>query len=80
MDKQNVSLSLPRSILRKAEKIAMDQDRSLSELMVELITDLVEREDQYASAERKHLAQLAQDTDLGTNGSISWTRADLHDR
>ena len=80
MEKQNVTLSLPRSILRKAKKIAIDQDRSLSGLMVELLTELVEREDQYASAKRKYLAILDQDTDLGTNGSISWTRADLHDR
>ena len=80
MDKQNVTLSLPRSLLRKAEKIAMDQDRSLSELMVELLIEFVEREEQYARAKRKHLALLAQDTDLGTNGTTSWTRADLHDR
>ena len=80
MDKQNVTLSLPRSLLRKAEKIAMDQDRSLSELMVELLIEFVEREEQYARAKRKHLALLAQDTDLGTNGTTRWTRADLHDR
>ena len=80
MDKQNVTLSLPRAILRKAKKIAIDQDRSLSGLMVELLTELVEREDLYASAQRQHLALLDQDTDLGTNGSISWTRTDLHER
>ena len=96
MEKLNVILSLPRSILRKAKKIAMDQDRSLSALMVELLTlliaakcpkilgsaafKLVEREDQYARAKRKYLTLLIQDTDLGTNGSINWTRADLHDR
>lgn len=80
MDKQNVTLSLPRSILRKAKKIAIDQDRSLSALMVELLTELVEREDLYEVAKRKHLALLDQETDLGTNGSIGWTRADLHDR
>ena len=32
MDKQNVTLSLPLSVLRKAEKIAKDQNRSLSNL------------------------------------------------
>ena len=80
MDKQNVTLSIPRSILRKAKKIAIDQDRSLSALMVELLTELVEREDQYAIAKRKHLALLDQETELGTNGSIGWTRADLHKR
>lgn len=80
MEKQNVTLSLPRSILRKAKKIAVDQDLSLSGLMVELLTELVEREDQYASSQRQYLALLEQDTDLGTDGIISWTRADLHDR
>ncbi len=54
-----------------AAKIAMDQNRSLLGLMVELLTDLVEREELYASARPKHLALLAQDTDLGTNGSIT---------
>ena len=96
MEKLNVILSLPRSILGKAKKIAMNQGRSLSAPMFELLTyltaakcpkslgstaiKLVEREDQYASAKRKHLALLARDTDLGTNGSINWTRADLHAR
>ncbi len=80
MDKRNVTLSLPRSVVRKAEKIAKNQNRSLSELVAELVSELVEREEQYASAKRKHPAQLAQDPNLGTNGSISWTRADLHDR
>jgi len=80
MEKQNVTLSLPRSVLRKAKKIAIDQDLSLSGLMVELLTELVEREDQYASSERQYLALLEQDTDLGTDGLIGWTRADLHER
>ena len=80
MDRHNVTFSLPKATLRKAEKIAMDQNRSLSELVVELLTELVEREDQYTNAMRKHLAALAQNTNLGTYGSTSWTRADLHDR
>ena len=80
MNKRNVTLSLPRSVLRKAEKIAKNQNRSLSELVAELLSDLAEREDQYAKAMREHLALLAQDTDLGTYGSTSWTRAHLHDR
>lgn len=48
--------------------------------MIELLTELVEREDQYASSQRQYLALLEQDTDLGTDGSIGWTRADLHER
>jgi len=80
MDKQVVTLSLPRSILRKAKKIAIDQDRSLSAVMVELLTELVEREDLYEVAKRKFIALLDQDTDFGTNGVPGWTRAELHTR
>lgn len=80
MDEQNVTLSLPRSVLCKAERIARDQNRSLSDLMVELLTELVEREVRYADAKRQYLAFLDQVTDLGTYGTIGWTRADLHKR
>ena len=80
IEKQNITLSLPKNILRKAKIIAIEHDTSLSGLMVELLTRLVEDEDQYARAKQRHLAWLAQGTDLGTNGNISWSRESLHER
>lgn len=80
IEKQNVTLSLPRHILRKAKIIAIEHDTSLSGLMVELLTHLVEHEDQYAKARRQHLAWLAHGADFGTNGNIGWSRESLHER
>ncbi len=80
VEKQNVTLSLPKNILRKAKIIAIEHDTSLSGLMVELLTNLVEQEERYANAKRQHLAWLAQGADLGTDGNISWSRKSLHER
>lgn len=78
-EKQNVTLSLPKSLLHKAKKIAIDQDTSLSGLMIRLITDLVEAEEKYMIAKEKHLAWLSQAKNLGTNGHITWSRESLYD-
>lgn len=80
LEKQNVTLSLPKSVLRKAKKIAIDRNTSLSGLMIKLIADLTEAEDQYTIAKQKHLAWLSQNIDLGTNGQIDWSRDSLYER
>ena len=80
IEKQNVTLSLPKSLLRQAKIVATEQKKSLSGLMIELLTELVEHKEEYAAAKRRHLALLAEDNDLGTNGKITWTRESLHER
>ncbi len=80
IEKQNVTLSLPKSLIRKAKIMAIDHETSLSGLMVELLTDLVEKNEQYAIAKRKHLAMLAEEIELGTNGKVDWKRESLHER
>lgn len=80
IEKQNVTLSLPKSLLRKAKIMAIDHETSLSGLMVELLTESVEQKEQYATTKRKHLALLAEGVDMGTNGNINWTRDSLHER
>ncbi len=80
IEKQNVTLSLPKNILHKAKIIAIEHDTSLSGLMVELLTNLVEQGDRYAKAKQEHLAWLAQGVDLGTEGNIPWMRESLYER
>jgi hypothetical protein len=80
MEKQNITLAIPKDILRKAKKIAIDHNVSLSGLMVELLTNLIEQEERYAIAKQKHLTWLAQGADLGTKGTISWSRESLYER
>lgn len=80
MEKQNVTLSLSKSILLKAKLIAVRRGASLSGLMVEALTQLVEREDAYMEAQRRHLACLDQGADMGTAGQATIAREALHER
>jgi hypothetical protein len=80
METQNVTLAIPKPILRKAKLLAVEQQTSLSGLMTQLLTDLVEQSDRYAEARARHLAWLRYGANLGTHGVISWTREDLHER
>lgn len=79
-ESQNVTLSVPKAILRKAKIIAIEQETSLSSLMTYLLTDLVEKQDRYAQARERQLAWLEEAADLGSQGVSSWTREELHER
>ncbi len=79
MDHQNVTLSLPKEILRRAKHIAIERGTSLSGLLSHLLEELTRQEDAYCLAKRDHLAELEK-YDLGTGGNAGWSRGDLHER
>ena len=80
METQNVTLAVPKDILRKAKLLAVRRNISLSRLLTEALEELVEGEEEYESARRRHLAILEQGLDLGTGGRATWRREDLHER
>ena len=80
MQRQNVTLSLPKDLLRKAKIIAASQDKSLSELLRESIEDKVRDANGYKKARTRQMKLLKNGLDLGTKGHISTTREDLHAR
>ena len=80
MIKQNVTLAIPKDLLRKAKIIAVEQETSLSQLLTQALTDIVTQADLYELAKERHLAWLQQGVSLGTDGEISWTREELHER
>lgn len=55
MDHQNVTLSLPKEILRRAKHIAIERGTSLSGLLTHLLEELTRQEDAYCLAKRDHL-------------------------
>ena len=79
MEYQNVTLSLPKEVLRRAKHIAIERGTSLSGLLTQLLEDLTRREDEYRKAKERHLAML-DEFDLATMGNITWTRSDLYER
>ena len=80
MDKQNITLSVPKEILQKAKILAVKRGTSLSRMLSRYLEEIVIEEEAYNSARRRHLAALKKAPDLGTEGGMHWSRKDLHDR
>jgi hypothetical protein len=80
MDTQNVTVSLPAELLRKARHLAVDQGLSLSRFLAVLIEDRVAVARQYEEARRRQERLMREAGDHGTNGRIGWSRDELHER
>lgn len=76
---QNITLSLPKDLLKKVKHLAIDKNTSISGFLSETLEELVARQDTYEKARKHHLSILGS-TDLNTKGSITWKREDLYDR
>ena len=80
MNRQNVTLSLPKLLLKKAKVIAARREKSLSELLRESLEEKVREANGYKKARQKQLKLLKEGLDLGTKGRITTTRDEVHDR
>ena len=80
MEKQNITLSIRKDVLQKVKIMAVKQSTSISALLTNLLEDIVAREEGYQTASQKYIRLLQQEIDLGTNGSIDWSRDELHAR
>jgi hypothetical protein len=80
VEKQNITLAIPKELLQKAKRIAVSRRKSISGLLTEMIADLVSSEEEYAQARERQLALLESGFDLGTRGHAGWTRDELHGR
>jgi hypothetical protein len=80
MERQNITLSIPKDVLRKVKIIAIKHDKSLSGLLTQLLTDLVDDEAAYQEAKKRQHIWMKGGFDLGTMGQITWTREELYDR
>ena len=80
MNKQNVTLSLPRELLRKAKMLATSRDESLSEFLRVSLEEKVKEASGYSRAKNRQLRLMEDGFDLGTGGSISISREELHER
>jgi predicted transcriptional regulator len=75
----NITMSVDDELLKKARKIAVEKDTTLTGLIREYLEQLVEREEagkEIAIAELKRL--FAQKK--AVFGARTWTREDLHER
>lgn len=78
--RQNITLALPREILKRVKVIAAEKGSSVSGLLTQALADVVSRDESYRAAQQRALAALERPRKLGTGGKASWTREELHDR
>jgi len=76
----NVTLGLPRRLLKRVKRLAADRDTSVSALMAEALERLADEQSRYAAARTRSLAAMRSARSLGTGGRASWTRDELHER
>ncbi len=79
-ERQNVTLSLPKPLLKRVKVLAAEEDKSMSQLMEEALEDRVQRRAEYERARKHHLRLLARGFDLGTEGRLPVSRDEVHDR
>jgi hypothetical protein len=77
---QNVTLAIPRHILRKAKILAVQKNTSLSGLLTQTLAELVEHQENYEQARVRNIGLLKNGLDFGTQGKIAWKREELHER
>ena len=80
METRNVTLVVPKALLRKVKHLAVEREKSISRLLVEALEEMVRHDDAYEEARVRALESLNQPRDLGTGGKITWTRDELHER
>ncbi len=80
MEKQNVTLSLSKDLLKKAKIIAIKNNTSLSGLLRRYIAEIVKRDESYDLAKVRHRRILRKGFNLGLKDNISWKRGELHER
>lgn len=76
---QNVTLHLPKELLRKAKSVAAARGMSLSKFLAEGMEQLLKNEDAYWKAYRSWKADVTQNKHDG-GGSTAKSRDELHER
>ena len=80
MSTQNITLSLPKEIVRRVKVLAAQRGTSVSGMLTRALEEILSGDRAYDRAKRRHLSQLKRPTNLGTRGRATWSREDLHER
>jgi hypothetical protein len=80
MEYQNITLSIPKEILKKVKHLAVEKNVSVSGLLSRHLEDIVARDDAYKKAKAGQMEVMEKGFDILGDGKTSWNREDLHDR
>lgn len=77
---RNITLAIPRDVLRKAKMIAVRRDTSVSGLLTSYLREVVDEDHEYGRAMKRQLRTMKKAKKLGLTGRPTWTRDELHER
>lgn len=80
MNRQNVTLSLPKTLLKQAKMMATSKDKSLSEFLRDALEEKVREATGYKKARNRQLKLLKNGINFSTKGYITASREELHER
>lgn len=80
MNNQNITLSIPKNVLKKIKHIAVEKNTSVSKLLTEQLILIAAKEDDYLRAKASQLHLLKEGFDMGIENEINWRRDELYDR
>lgn len=78
MEKQNITLSLPKPVLRRIKILAVQRQSSVSRLLMQAVERMLEEETEYETARKRQTALLEKGFSLGFRKPAS--RDELHER
>ncbi|MEW6624205.1 MAG: CopG family transcriptional regulator [Bacillota bacterium] len=79
MKNQNITLSIPKEILKQAKLIAVQKNTSVSKLLSQKLQEIVEKEKDYLKAKERQVYFMQKGFDLQVKEQPSWKRDDLYD-
>ena len=79
-ERRNVTLSLPRDLIKRAKVLAARRDVSMSDLFREALEEKVLGDLDFRRAELRQLERMATGWDLGTRGRAPHSRDEIHAR
>jgi hypothetical protein len=74
--KRNLTVQLDEDLIRRAKVLAAERGTSVSGLVAQQITKLIEARDRYTTARESALEMMSAATD---RGGRRWTREELHE-
>lgn len=80
MERQNITLSLPKATIKKAKALALKEEKSLSALIRESLDEKIRKDTGYKEAMEREIKLMEEGFNLGTGGGMPCSREELHER
>ena len=80
MERQNITLSLPKAILREVKHLAVEKGTSVSRLLAAYLERMLADDEEYRRCMERARKRMKNGFDLGSKGKRDWTREELHER